>query len=710
MKIKKEIILWIIGAFMLYCAWSNVSYALVCNTQTEPKDILGEIFHFDAQDIDGNGVVDSFPWNWENISAWNDGINTHNGTQNVKNKQPSFDSDGINGKGAILFDGKKLALSIENHIDINTLWSYPQKTFAIVFKTWNDVENLQTLFEQWGNQEWYNISIQQGNIYAWVWNKKNWESWYEYRVVHAWSIETNTVYSIVVVHSWNSAIPEKWKLSLYINGEEKSSINNVGVQEDHSWKIGIWYTNANSIDLSDHSTIWNGYYFKWHIWELISWNYALSYQETQEIQNYFSPRWWIPLLKEISKVPPTSNDPTPNYIFHSNKDGTLTYNGKCSWSANEAYVWTNTTTLSKDWKWKNLTNGEYSDCSIELEDNQWNKTTLKIPSFTINNSLKNLWEVWKIPNVSNNNTPYYTFHSPISWNIELLWSCSTTVPEAYIGNNTITLNTLEDWEYNDCSIRIKNFIEETSYMQISPFRIDTQIPTISELTPIDVANNYSYTFYTNENGTVSYGWNCSTKASEEKCVGSNTIFFYQAGCSFAFTDEAGNKYEEGNQAPPPADWWVSYITESGISFWNIQTSNVQREIIIDYALQDTQNFIEIDDLDINSAWYYLTIQSSDIMSDSSSINKNNIEINLEEQKAKNNQNGNVDLIDIPPWLSKKWSGYKQIGTPLVVLERKAEKKWQVGKYKIKPKIKITIPPYQTLGNYTGTITYTLIEN
>jgi hypothetical protein len=42
-------------------------------------------------------------------------------------------------------------------------------------------------------------------------------------------------------------------------------------------------------------------------------------------------------------------------------------------------------------------------------------------------------------------------------------------------------------------------------MQISPFRIDTQIPTISELTPIDVANNYSYTFYTNENGTVSYG-------------------------------------------------------------------------------------------------------------------------------------------------------------------------------------------------------------
>jgi hypothetical protein len=185
MKIKKEIILWIIGAFMLYCAWSNVSYALVCNTQTEPKDILGEIFHFDAQDIDGNGVVDSFPWNWENISAWNDGINTHNGTQNVKNKQPSFDSDGINGKGAILFDGKKLALSIENHIDINTLWSYPQKTFAIVFKTWNDVENLQTLFEQWGNQEWYNISIQQGNIYAWVWNKKNWESWYEYRVVQA---------------------------------------------------------------------------------------------------------------------------------------------------------------------------------------------------------------------------------------------------------------------------------------------------------------------------------------------------------------------------------------------------------------------------------------------------------------------------------------------------------------------------------------------
>jgi hypothetical protein len=47
---------------------------------------------------------------------------------------------------------------------------------------------------------------------------------------------------------------------------------------------------------------------------------------------------------------------------------------------------------------------------------------------------------------------------------------------------------------------------------------------------------------------------------------------------------------------------------------------------------------------------------------------------------------------------------------LVVLERKKEKKGKIGKYKIKPKLKITIPPYQTLGNYTGTITYTLIEN
>jgi hypothetical protein len=46
----------------------------------------------------------------------------------------------------------------------------------------------------------------------------------------------------------------------------------------------------------------------------------------------------------------------------------------------------------------------------------------------------------------------------------------------------------------------------------------------------------------------------------------------------------------------------------------------------------------------------------------------------------------------------------------VVLERKAEKKGRIWKYKIKPKLKITIPPYQTLGNYTGTITYTLIEN
>ena len=79
---KKGIFLWTIITFLLFGVQMHISYALVCSTEAEPKDILGEIFHFDAQDIDANGLIDSSIWDGNKVSEWRDIANGNHATQN----------------------------------------------------------------------------------------------------------------------------------------------------------------------------------------------------------------------------------------------------------------------------------------------------------------------------------------------------------------------------------------------------------------------------------------------------------------------------------------------------------------------------------------------------------------------------------------------------------------------------------------------------
>jgi hypothetical protein len=55
-------------------------------------------------------------------------------------------------------------------------------------------------------------------------------------------------------------------------------------------------------------------------------------------------------------------------------------------------------------------------------------------------------------------------------------------------------------------------------MRISPFKVDTIAPVLTEISPIDPENNYSYTFHINENGMVHYGGSCNVKLAEERCM------------------------------------------------------------------------------------------------------------------------------------------------------------------------------------------------
>ncbi len=65
-----------------------------------------------------------------------------------------------------------------------------------------------------------------------------------------------------------------------------------------------------------------------------------------------------------------------------------------------------------------------------------------------------LEEVTAVSTPTTDTTPIYTFSSTKAGTITYGGSCSSSTTVAVAGNNTITLNTLSDGTYSDCTITV----------------------------------------------------------------------------------------------------------------------------------------------------------------------------------------------------------------------------------------------------------------
>ena len=63
-------------------------------------------------------------------------------------------------------------------------------------------------------------------------------------------------------------------------------------------------------------------------------------------------------------------------------------------------------------------------------------------------------EVTAVATPTNDSTPNYTFSSTEAGTITYGGSCSSSTTIAIAGNNTITLNTLSDGTYSNCTITV----------------------------------------------------------------------------------------------------------------------------------------------------------------------------------------------------------------------------------------------------------------
>ena len=248
-----------------------------------------------------------------------------------------------------------------------------------------------------------------------------------------------------------------------------------------------------------------------------------------------------PFIEEVTFVTTPTNDSTPDYTFSSDEAGTITYGGSCSSSTTSAVEGNNTITLVS------LNEGTYSDCTITVTDEAGNiSIKLTITSFIVDTTVPVI-SGSTITTPTNDSTPNYTFSSDEAGTITYGGSCSSANKSAISGNNIITLNSLSDGTYSNCTLTVTDSAGNSVTLNITSFTVAIP-PTIEEVTFVTTPTNDStpdYTFSSDEAGTITYGGSCSSTTTFA-IVGDNTITLVSlneetySDCTITVTDSTGN--------------------------------------------------------------------------------------------------------------------------------------------------------------------------
>jgi len=134
-------------------------------------------------------------------------------------------------------------------------------------------------------------------------------------------------------------------------------------------------------------------------------------------------------------------------------------------------------------------------------------------------------EVTVVATPTNDSTPNYTFSSTEAGTITYGGLCSSSTTIAVAGNNTITLDTLSEGTYSDCTITVTDSEGNVSSSHtITSFTVVIP-PILSEVTAVitpTMDTTPNYTFSSSKAGTISYGGPCSSSTTVA-IAGNNTI-------------------------------------------------------------------------------------------------------------------------------------------------------------------------------------------
>jgi photosystem II stability/assembly factor-like uncharacterized protein len=261
------------------------------------------------------------------------------------------------------------------------------------------------------------------------------------------------------------------------------------------------------------------------------------------------------VLKEVTAITTPTTDTTPDYTFSSTESGANTYGGSCSSSTTIATTGNNTITLNT------LSVGTYADCTITVSktistENSEKKLSgsLTMTSFTVTSSNDTtapvIAEVTFVTTPDNDTTPDYTFSSSEAGTITYGGSCSSSTTSATADNNTITLASLTERTYSDCTIKVTDSAGNVSNtITLTSFIVDLTAATLIEVTAVTTPtddNTPDYIFSSSEAGTITYGGSCSSSTTSATS-GDNTITLATlssgtySDCTIKVTDSSGNE-------------------------------------------------------------------------------------------------------------------------------------------------------------------------
>jgi hypothetical protein len=137
--------------------------------------------------------------------------------------------------------------------------------------------------------------IHEKDLYLWVWNIEEWDSWDEYKSLNLWELLPNTVYFITLVQNSKTLDDSLNKIELYKNWLFISDLDHIDLQTEQENHIWIWALVDWTVlprEPYDNDSWDDKYHFKWYLCELIGWNHSLTKTEIKWIQKYFEHKWY----------------------------------------------------------------------------------------------------------------------------------------------------------------------------------------------------------------------------------------------------------------------------------------------------------------------------------------------------------------------------------------------------------------------------------
>ncbi|MFK7824316.1 MAG: hypothetical protein AB8G05_09170 [Oligoflexales bacterium] len=218
---------------------------------------------------------------WQDISS-----NNIDASQSNPSEQPE-DTGLINNIPALYFDGADL-FNLANNSLINSASSYSQKTIAFAFKTSDDINSDQVIYEQGGGVRGINIHIRSGVVYFNIWNFRNNDggATTPYNAIYLSSpISTDTDYVGTFVYDFDGG----GNLHLQLNELIPQTIGGVGRLFRHTGGVALGASNGTIF--YDNAAPSGNANFKGTIAEMIYFDRAVSSPDLADMQNYLVQKY-----------------------------------------------------------------------------------------------------------------------------------------------------------------------------------------------------------------------------------------------------------------------------------------------------------------------------------------------------------------------------------------------------------------------------------